>query len=102
MHPLMTEDPVRRDAPEYPTQAAGLLDLALPHQPTGDLAGEPTVETALREILDRGAAIGTTLDPGYQRLWAELAAASRGGKRVRPALLEAGYRAWGGTDAQAM
>ncbi|MDX6301881.1 MAG: geranylgeranyl diphosphate synthase, type [Nocardioidaceae bacterium] len=98
MHPLMTEDPVRLDAPEYPPGSAGCLDLALPHRPTG----EPTVETALSEILDRGAAIGTTLDPGYQRLWAELTAASRGGKRVRPALLEAGYRAWGGTDARAV
>jgi geranylgeranyl diphosphate synthase, type II len=94
MHPLMTEDPVRRDVPEYPTTPHRFLDGALPQQ--------PSVEEALHEILDRGAAVGTTLDPGYQRLWAELAAATQGGKRLRPALLEAGYRAWGGTDVRAV
>lgn len=87
MYPLMTQDPVRRDVPDYPTALVGLR--------------EATVETALHEILDRGAAVGTTLDPGYQQLWSELTAATRGGKRVRPALLEAGYRAWGGTDVRA-
>jgi geranylgeranyl diphosphate synthase, type II len=58
-----------------------------------------TVAAALDEILDRGAHHGESLGVGYRRLWAELTTATRDGKRLRPALLDAGYRAWGGTDA---
>jgi geranylgeranyl diphosphate synthase, type II len=61
----------------------------------------PTVAAAIEEILERGARHGRDLGPGYQRLWAELSAATADGKRLRPALFETGYRAWGGTDHRA-
>jgi geranylgeranyl diphosphate synthase, type II len=61
----------------------------------------PTVAAAIDAILERGARQGQSLDPGYRRLWAELSAATEDGKRLRPALFEIGYRAWGGTDAGA-
>src|SRR5919112_2133995 len=60
-----------------------------------------SVDAALRELLDRGTAQGRSLGGRYQLLWAEVAAATEDGKRLRPALLEASYRAWGGTDAHA-
>jgi geranylgeranyl diphosphate synthase type II len=60
-----------------------------------------TVAAALSELLGRGVTQGQSLGAGYRRLWAELATATEDGKRLRPALLEASYRAWGGTDAHA-
>lgn len=59
-----------------------------------------TVAAAIDEILERGVRQGQSLDAGYRRLWAELCAATEDGKRLRPALFQIGYRAWGGTDAR--
>jgi geranylgeranyl diphosphate synthase, type II len=67
-------------------------------------ADEPvaTVASALDELLQRGTRHGWSLDAGYRRLWAQLAAATENGKRLRPALLDTAYRAWGGTDRTAV
>jgi geranylgeranyl diphosphate synthase type II len=65
------------------------------------LDDQPSVDTALREILSRGTDRGPALGVGYQHLWAGLAAATENGKRLRPALLEAAHHAWGGTDSRA-
>src|SRR3954466_1806432 len=89
MQSLMTTEPPVRDVAVYPPAPA-------------PRPAAPTVESALLEILERGARIGSGLGEGYQQLWAALAAASQGGKRRRPGLLDAGYRAWGGTDTRAV
>jgi geranylgeranyl diphosphate synthase, type II len=62
---------------------------------------EPSVAAAIDEILERGVRHGRALDEGYRRLWTELSAATEDGKRLRPALFEMGYRAWGGADPRA-
>jgi geranylgeranyl diphosphate synthase type II len=56
------------------------------------------VEAALQSVISQGAASSQALGAGYERLWHTLTDAARGGKRFRPALFAAGYRAWGGTD----
>jgi len=78
------------------------LDEPVPPQRSLYAAEEraPTVAAAIDEILERGARQGRGLDEGYRRLWAELSAATEDGKRLRPALFEIGYRAWGGSDAR--
>ena len=52
------------------------------------------LETFFAEGTERSAAVG----PEYRDLWTSLDAAAQGGKRFRPALVAAAYRAFGGTD----
>jgi geranylgeranyl diphosphate synthase type II len=60
-----------------------------------------TPERALREVLDAATVRSAPMGFGYLRLWRALADATDGGKRFRPALFTAAYRAWGGTDRHA-
>jgi geranylgeranyl diphosphate synthase type II len=57
---------------------------------------------SVQEVLDRFVADGLARaqghDEDYQQLWRALADATRGGKRLRPALLLAAYDAYGGRD----
>jgi geranylgeranyl diphosphate synthase type II len=57
---------------------------------------------SVQDELDRFAADGLARaeghDDDYQQLWHSLAAATRAGKRLRPALLLAAYDAYGGRD----
>ena len=52
------------------------------------------LEEFFAEGTERSAAVG----PEYRDLWTSLDAATQGGKRFRPALVAAAYRAFGGTD----
>jgi geranylgeranyl diphosphate synthase type II len=56
-------------------------------------------EQALQDILAEGSRASASLGFGYRRLWATLADATQGGKRVRRALFAASYQAWGGNHA---
>jgi geranylgeranyl diphosphate synthase type II len=56
-------------------------------------------EQALQDILAEGSRASASLGFGYRRLWATLADATEGGKRVRRALFAASYQAWGGNHA---
>lgn len=61
----------------------------------------PTIDEALRGLLEDGRARAATIDPGHVRLWEALAAATEGGKRFRPRLLAAAHDALGGTSPAA-
>jgi len=54
-------------------------------------------DTELRRILDAGAARARRIGGEHARLWAELTAATRGGKRFRPALVVAVHDLLGGS-----
>ncbi|MCK9794458.1 polyprenyl synthetase family protein [Isoptericola sp. 4D.3] len=66
--------------------------------PAVHAAGPDLVDDALRALLEHGAARADALGSRYRGLWADLAAATAGGQRRRPALLLGAYRAYGGTD----
>ncbi|WP_168217885.1 polyprenyl synthetase family protein [Occultella kanbiaonis] len=55
-------------------------------------------DAVLQDFIDRGTASSGPLGGPYQQLWSDLAGATSGGKRFRPALLVGVYQAHGGTD----
>lgn len=57
-----------------------------------------TAEGVLDRVLADGAERARPLGAGCRSLWAELSAATAGGKRFRPQLFAATYRGWGGAD----
>jgi geranylgeranyl diphosphate synthase type II len=57
-------------------------------------------DVLLRQFMTNGTARSRAFGPDYQELWASLDQASQGGKRFRPALLAAVYRALGGSDEE--
>lgn len=69
-----------------------------PQRPTTSRATTQTTQTVLDRVFAEGAQQAAALGPGFQDLWSQLAAATRGGKRFRPELFTATYSAWGGTD----
>ena len=60
-----------------------------------------TTDEALRRLLDGGRARAAAIDSEHARLWEALAAATEGGKRVRPALVVAAHDALGGSCSAA-
>src|SRR4051794_41833513 len=112
MQPLMTSDPRVRDTVEDPPTpplrqdrpvldlaaagSAGLSRIGLTSGPTAEPTAGPSVESALHEILERGARVSSDLGPGYQQLWAALADACHGGERLRPPLPQGGHPPSGG------
>lgn len=56
-----------------------------------------TTDQTLRRLLDSGRARAAATGPEHARLWDALAAATEGGKRFRPALVNAVHDALGGT-----
>jgi geranylgeranyl diphosphate synthase type II len=73
---------VRDGAPESPAQSEA-------------------VDAALGEYFERAEAQAAAISPEYARLWRGLRASTAGGKRLRPALLLAAYRGFGGADVDA-
>ena len=55
-------------------------------------------DAVLAQFMADGVARSRSFDLGYQELWANLDRAAQGGKRFRPALVTAVYRAFGGRD----
>jgi geranylgeranyl diphosphate synthase type II len=60
-----------------------------------------TTQAVLDRVLADGAAQAAQLGDGFCALWADLTSATQGGKRFRPELFGATYRAWGGADVEA-
>ena len=60
-----------------------------------------TTEAVLDRVLADGAEQAAHLGDGFRALWADLTSATQGGKRFRPELFAATYRAWGGADGEA-
>ncbi|MCG2624857.1 polyprenyl synthetase family protein [Arthrobacter sp. I2-34] len=56
------------------------------------------VDAQLGDYFDRAEAQAAAISPEYIRLWRGLRASTAGGKRLRPALVLAAYRGFGGTD----
>jgi geranylgeranyl diphosphate synthase type II len=56
-----------------------------------------TTDEALQSLLDEGRTRAAGTDPQHARLWETLVAATKGGKRFRPALVTAAHDALGGT-----
>jgi geranylgeranyl diphosphate synthase, type II len=81
-------------------QPAGRADRPVGRSIDDALPRPQTFDDALRLILEDGARVAAPLGLGYQRLWSQLVDAT-GGKRFRPALFIATYRAWGGADERA-
>ena len=61
-------------------------------------AGPAATQAVLDQVFADGAEQALSLGGGFVTLWSELAEATRGGKRFRPELFTATYRAWGGVD----
>ena len=55
-------------------------------------------DALLEEFFAHGAERSEAVGPEYRDLWTSLDAAAQGGKRFRPALVAAAYRAFGGQD----
>src|SRR4051794_34927518 len=64
-------------------------------------ARSDAVDAVLREYFERAEGQAAAISPAYARLWRELRASTAGGKRLRPALVLAAYRGFGGTDVPA-
>lgn len=60
------------------------------------LPASPGVDAAIDDAVSRVVARAARLGPGFGALGQALARATRGGKRFRPALVEASFRAFGG------
>ena len=63
-------------------------------------AGPTATQAVLDQVFADGAEQALGLGGGFATLWSELAEATRGGKRFRPELFTATYRAWGGADCE--
>jgi geranylgeranyl diphosphate synthase type II len=82
------------------TELSTPLDRAPDQLPLVAMPGDrpATTQGVLDQVFADGAQQALPLGDGFATLWSELAEATRGGKRFRPELFTATYRAWGGVD----